>query len=67
MDSLYQQKEIVEEMALENEGGDIFFDGKYWSSSHDLENTVWVQGFQTGSQISELKVVPRYVRAIREF
>jgi hypothetical protein len=67
LDSLYQQKEIVEEMAFENEGGGIFFDGEYWSSSHDLENTVWAQGFQTGSQISKLKFVPSYVRAIREF
>tara|TARA_B100000809_G_scaffold142735_1_gene140228 strand:- start:3421 stop:4002 length:582 start_codon:yes stop_codon:yes gene_type:complete len=67
LDSLYQHKDIVEETALKHENGEIFFDVEYWSSSHDLENTVWTQSFHVGSQISEQKIIPNYVRAIRSF
>ena len=68
LDSLYQQKDIVEETALEQDGGDIFYDSQYWSSSHDASNTVWTQYFtSSGNTSSDLKDGEHYVRAIRAF
>ena len=66
LDSLYQQKEIVDETAVEN-NGEVLRGGEYWSSSHYLDNTVWIQSFAAGNQSSELKDKENYVRAIRAF
>ena len=66
LDSLYANKEIVNEKALENNGQE-FFGGEYWTSSHDLSNTVWNQSFNAGNQIGVLKDSKNYVRAIRAF
>ena len=66
LDVLYQQRDIVNETALDNEG-DIFRSGEYWSSSHNSENTVWKQSFDAGNQIGVLKDNELYVRAIRSF
>lgn len=66
LDSLYQHKEIVDETALEN-NGEVLRGGEYWSSSHYLDNTVWIQSFAAGNQSSELKDKENYVRAIRSF
>ena len=66
LDSLYQHREIVSETAIENNGGNLS-GGEYWSSSHYLDNTVWIQNFDAGNQLSELKDQNNYVRAIRTF
>ncbi|KAB1067338.1 DUF1566 domain-containing protein [Tamlana sp. s12] len=66
LDSLYQHRDIVEETCLENNGGYLHAD-EYWSSSHYLDNTVWIQSFGAGNQSSELKDKKNYVRAIRTF
>ena len=68
LDALYQQRIIVEEIALEQEGGDIFYDAQYWSSSHNASNTVWTQYFTSSGNInSDFKGAEHYVRAIRSF
>lgn len=68
LDSLYQHLDIVNETALEQEGGGILYNGgEYWSSSHYLDNTVWIQSFSAGNQSSELKDKKNYVRTIRSF
>lgn len=66
LDSLYQHKEIVDKTAQEN-NGEVLRGGEYWSSSHYLDNTVWIQSFDAGNQSSELKDKENYVRAIRSF
>ena len=66
LDSLYQNREIVNETALKN-NGDVLKGGEYWSSSHNNINTVWRQNFVAGNQSSELKDEKNYVRAIRAF
>ncbi len=67
LDALYQQRDIVNETALDNEG-DIFRSGQYWSSSFDSENTVWYQNFDAGNQSTVRKdAVSNYVRAIKSF
>jgi hypothetical protein len=66
LDSLYQHREIVDETALIN-NGEVLRGGEYWSSSHYLDNTVWIQSFSAGNQSSELKDKKNYVRAIRSF
>lgn len=68
LDSLYQHMEIVNETALEQEGGGPLHNGEfYWSSSHEISNKVWVQYFKDGYQKSELKDEENAVRAIRAF
>ena len=66
LDSLYQYRDLVEETCLDN-GGGYLHAGEYWSSSHYLNNTVWIQSFGAGNQSSELKDKENYVRAIRAF
>jgi hypothetical protein len=66
LDSLYRHREIIQETALKNNGG-YFQSGTYWSSSHYLDNTVWVQHFGAGNQSSDLKDKENIVRAIRKF
>ena len=68
LEALYQQRVIVEEIALEQEGGGIFYDSQYWSSSHESGNTVWTQSFTTsGNTGIFFKDTEHYVRAIRAF
>lgn len=68
LDALYQHLEIVNEAALEQEGGGLLYNGEfYWSSSHEISNKVWVQYFRDGYQKSELKDDKNAVRAIRAF
>ena len=68
LDALYQQRIIVEEIAREQEDGDIFYDAQYWSSSHNSSNTVWTQYFTSSGNInSDFKDGEHYVRAIRSF
>lgn len=66
LDSLFQHRDIVQKISLENNGG-YLNGGEYWSSSHYLENTVWIQNFSAGNQFSEQKDKINYVRAIRTF
>ncbi len=67
LDSLYLHRDIVNETALDNEG-DTFRDSEYWSSSHNLSNTVWTLYFtSSGNYNSALKDSENYVRAIRSF
>ena len=66
LDSLYQHRTIVNETAVENEGG-LLHGGEYWSSSHHSDNTVWIQSFDAGNQTGDTKNTKHYVRAIREF
>jgi hypothetical protein len=66
LDSLYQHREIVQETALNN-NGEYIQAAEYWSSSHYLDNTVWVQHFNAGNQSSALKDNKYVVRAIRAF
>jgi hypothetical protein len=68
LDALYQQRMIVEDIALEQEGGAIFYDSQYGSSSHESGNTVWIQYFTTfGNTGIVFKDTEHYVRAIRSF
>lgn len=67
LDALYQHQAIINETAVENNGDPFLNGGRYWSSSHDLDNTVWVQYFNTGQQDGVLKDTKHYVRAIRAF
>jgi hypothetical protein len=67
LDLLYQQQTIINETALKNNGGSFSNGGRYWSSSHDLDNTAWVEYFNTGQQDGVLKDAKHYVRAIRSF
>lgn len=64
---LYQNQIIINETALKNNGGSFSNGGRYWSSSHQLDNTVWVQYFNTGQQDGVNKDTQHYVRAIRAF
>lgn len=66
LDSLYQHREIVSETAIAHEG-EVLKGGEYWSSSHYLDNTVWVQHFNAGNQSGYTKDSEHYVRAIRSF
>ncbi len=66
LDSLYQHKEIVDEVAVKN-NGNVLKGGEYWSSSHQLDNTVWYQSFNAGNQAGVEKDAKLYVRAIRAF
>jgi len=68
LEALYQQRVIVEDIALEQEDGGIFYDSQYWSSSHESGNTVWTQSFTTyGNTDIVFKDTEHYVRAIRSF
>ncbi|MFK7812089.1 MAG: DUF1566 domain-containing protein [Maribacter sp.] len=64
---LFQNQMIINETALENDGSSFTNGNRYWSSSHDLENTVWIQLFSTGQQDGVLKDTEHSVRAIRAF
>jgi len=66
LDSLYQHKNIIDDTSLDHEGG-VLHGGEYWSSSHYLDNTVWIQSFVAGNQFSALKDKKHYVRAVRAF
>jgi hypothetical protein len=66
LDSLYQHREIVSEISLQNNGGPLW-DEEYWSSSHQLDNTVWIQNFNAGNKSGALKDKKYHFRAIRSF
>lgn len=66
LDSLYNHRTIVNETAIDN-GGNVLNGGEYWSSSHYLDNTVWIQSFNAGNQFGTTKDTEHFVRAIRSF
>lgn len=67
LDLLYQHQTIINETALKNNGESFSNGGRYWSSSHDLDNTAWVEYFDSGQQDGVLKDTKHYVRAVRSF
>lgn len=64
---LYQNQTTINVTALANNGGSFVNGGRYWSSSHDNNNTVWIQYFVSGQQDGVMKDTEHYVRAIRAF
>jgi hypothetical protein len=63
---MYQNKAIINATALVN-GGSIFANEYYWSSTDNGWHHAWDQNFLNGTQFSDDKTSTSYVRAVRAF
>lgn len=67
LNEIYKNKSAVDVTAVDN-GGALLQNTNYWSSSHQLSNTVWIQFFGNGgSQSGNSFDDSNHVRAIRAF
>ena len=67
LNEIYENKAIVDDTAVAN-GGALLQNTNYWSSSHQLSNTVWIQSFGNGgSQSGNSYDASNHDRAIRAF
>ena len=66
LDLMYQNKATIDATAGVN-GGSGFASAYYWSSTEDLNDYAWGQGFGNGSQGDSDKGVTLRVRAVRAF
>lgn len=63
---MYQNKSILNITATAN-GGDLFANNVYWSSTEDTNSRVWIVDLSDGQEATVLKTVQNYVRAVRSF
>ena len=63
---IYQNKGTIDAVATAN-GGSVFADSFYWSSSELDAGDVWRQSFLSGNQDDVIKFSVNHVRAIRAF
>ncbi len=66
LNELYQNRDIVNTTSIEN-GGAQLEDAEYWSSSHQNNNSVFVQHFTAGNQFGVSEDELYNVRAVRAF
>lgn len=66
LNTLYINREKVNETAVENDGNNLE-DAEYWTSSHQTGNTVFTQSFNAGNQSGDFEDSLYNVRAIRAF
>jgi len=66
LDSMYQNKAIIDATATAN-GGTAFVSYIYWSSSEHNDLEAWIQNFDNGNQSVYNKNTYYYVRAVRAF
>ena len=63
---MYNLKDMIDSVAVLN-GGTVFEEMQYWSSSDDGEIDAWNQNLGTGGQLTNFKEGNGYVRAFRYF
>jgi hypothetical protein len=66
LNQMYLNKEAINTTALNN-GGSIFLDSYYSSSSEEDRYNTWAQYFNNGIQFERYKAQPANVRAVRAF
>jgi len=63
---MYQNNAIINTTALDN-GGEVFVNNTYWSSTESSASSVWILDLSNGGESAVFKSSQNYVRAIRSF